>query len=140
MLIVSHHVFFSTIYSLKYWSFKALVWADEGLNDPGMFDYNDRFIFEDAGSPFPDHEYYPIRAVYLVDSTCISWYGFDPEGDELGLCQMHIEEGPENGSNGSKVRYFVKPPAPLVRCFPTCYASCPDISADWWCEGCKLPE
>jgi hypothetical protein len=118
------------------------VWADEGLNDPGLFDYNDRFIFEDAGSPFPDHEYHPIQAVYLVDSTCISWYGFDPEGDELGLCQMHIEERPENGSNGSngsKVCYFVKPPAPVVRCLPTCYASCPDIPADWWCEGCKLP-
>jgi len=75
--------------------YKALVWADEGLNDPGMFDYNDRFIFEDAGSPFPDHEYHPIQAVYLVDSTCISWCGFNPEGDELSLCQMRrIEDAP----------------------------------------------
>ena len=113
------------------------MWADEGLIDPG-FDYNERSKFEDAGIPFPDHEYHPIQAVYLVDSTCISWYGFDPDGDELGLCQMRrIESGP---GNGSQVCYFVKPPAPVVRCLPTCYAKCPDIPAGWWCEGCKMPE
>jgi len=100
-----------------------------------LFDYIDRLIFKDAGSPFPDHEYHPTQAVHLLDSTCISCYGSDIEGDELGLWQMHVEERPGNGSN---VCYFLK--GTVVRCLPTCYASCPDIPADWWYEGCKLPQ
>ena len=62
------------------------IWADEGLKAPGLFDCNDRFTFEEAGSPYPDHKCHPIQGIYLVDSTCRPYYGFTPSGDEPGLC------------------------------------------------------
>jgi len=61
-------------------------WADGGLRAPGYFDYNDRFGSEIAGSPYPGSPLYPIKALYLVDSTCRSSYGFTPSGNEPGLC------------------------------------------------------
>jgi hypothetical protein len=110
------------------------IWADEGLRDPGLSDYNDRFTFAEAGSPYPKHDYHPIQDVYLVDSTCISWYGFKPVGDELGLCQVYYEEGPEFGF---KACYYIK--EPTVICLSTCYISCPDLPVGYWCESCKMP-
>ena len=61
-------------------------WADMGLRAPDYMDYNDRFTAETAGSPYPGSPLYPIKAVYLVDSTCRSYYGFKPAGNEPGLC------------------------------------------------------
>jgi len=61
-------------------------WADAGLRAPDYMDYNDHFTAETAGSPYPGSPLYPLKAVYLVDSTCRSYYGFTPSGDELGLC------------------------------------------------------
>jgi len=61
-------------------------WADEGLRAPDYMDYNDHFTAETAGSPYPGSPLYPLKAVYLVDSTCRSYYGFTPSGDEPGLC------------------------------------------------------
>ncbi len=61
-------------------------WADGGLRAPDYMDYNDRFTAEIAGSPYPGSPLYPLKAVYLVDSTCRSYYGFTPTGDEPGLC------------------------------------------------------
>ena len=61
-------------------------WADGGLRAPDYMDYNDHFTAEIAGSPYPGSPLYPLKAVYLVDSTCRSYYGFIPAGDEPGLC------------------------------------------------------
>lgn len=61
-------------------------WADAGLRAPDYMDYNDHFTAETAGSPYPGSPLYPLKAVYLVDSTCRSYYGFTPSGDEPGLC------------------------------------------------------
>jgi hypothetical protein len=62
------------------------VWADEGLRAPNYFDYNDYFTIERAGSPYPESPLYPIKALYLVDSTCRSYFGFTPTGKEPGIC------------------------------------------------------
>ena len=62
------------------------VWADEGLNSPSFFDYHDRFSAEAAGSPYPGSPLYPIKALYLIDTTCRSYYGFTPTGKEPGIC------------------------------------------------------
>ncbi len=67
-------------------SFMWGAWADGGLRDPGMFSYNDRFTEEQAGSPVRNKAYYPINAVYLVDSTCRMPYGFTLTGFEPLLC------------------------------------------------------
>jgi len=61
-------------------------WADDGLKAIDYRDYNDHFTEETAGSPYPGSPLYPIKAIYLYDSTCRSYYGFTPTGNEPGLC------------------------------------------------------
>jgi hypothetical protein len=61
-------------------------WADDGLKAPELRDYNDRFTEEDAGSPYPGSPLYPIKGLYLVDTTCRSYFGFTPTGKEPGIC------------------------------------------------------
>lgn len=62
------------------------VWADSGLRDPGKFNYNDRFMEVDAGSPEKSEKYYPINAIHSVDNTCWVAVGFKPTGYEPHLC------------------------------------------------------
>ncbi len=62
------------------------IWADEGIRDPALFDINDHFTFDEAGSPNKGNYRYPLKAVALVDSTCKAWYGYVPSGFEPGLC------------------------------------------------------
>lgn len=61
-------------------------WADDGLKAIDYRDYNDRFTEESAGNPYPGSPIYPIKSLYLYDSTCRSYFGFTPTGDEPGLC------------------------------------------------------
>lgn len=61
-------------------------WADDGLQALDLWDYHDHFTEESAGSPYPGSPYYPIKRVYSIDSTCRSYYGFTPKGNEPGLC------------------------------------------------------
>ena len=61
-------------------------WADAGLGDPGLFNYNDRYPEELAGSPEKSEKYYPINAIFQVDNTCWPAYGFKPGGYEPHLC------------------------------------------------------
>jgi len=74
-------------------------WTDEGLRDPSLFDFNDHFTFEEAGSPNKGNYRYPLKAVALVDSTCRSWHGYVPTGDEPGLCftEEQLQEKPGYG-------------------------------------------
>ncbi len=115
-----------------FWS----VWADEGLRNPALRDYNDRFTFESAGSPYPDHEFYPIQAINLVDSTCRSWYGLEPVGDEMGICQIYR---PGEGSRLCYTYNFGN--APVTVCSDICSPECPeDLPSPWSCQKCTLPE
>lgn len=61
-------------------------WADEGVKEPGWFDYHDHFTFPEAGSPASNSSEYPIKALALVDNTCRWGYGFKPTGSEPGAC------------------------------------------------------
>jgi hypothetical protein len=56
-------------------------WADEGVDQPGWFDYNDHFTPAEAGSLQSG-----LGAVYAVDSTCRMYFGYTPSGNEPGLC------------------------------------------------------
>jgi len=75
-------------------SFMWGVWADAGLKNPGMFNYNDRFTFAQAGSPLDNNPNYPINAIYAVDNTCRSAYGFKPTGLEPLLCPTNAPAAP----------------------------------------------
>jgi len=116
------------------------VWADEGLRNPGLADYNDRFTFDQAGSPYPNHMYHPIQAINLVDSTCRSYYGFEPTGAELGLCQIY--------RTGTGWKFCVRLPDGESVCVDTC-GGCPDVDLlneiygsrgyHFYCEKCDMP-
>ncbi len=54
------------------------VWADNGLQNPGQFDYDDHYTYKDAGSPISGNQYYPLDAVHSCDNTCRRSYGFYP--------------------------------------------------------------
>jgi hypothetical protein len=63
-------------------------WADDGIADPTLFDYNDAFTFSQAGSPIGGNAEYPLKEVYLVDNTCRLAFGFTPTGFEVGGCVL----------------------------------------------------
>jgi hypothetical protein len=63
-------------------------WADEGVKEPGFFDYHDHFTFPEAGSPASNSSEYPLKALALVDNTCRWGYGFQPTGSEPGVCYV----------------------------------------------------
>jgi len=75
-------------------SFMWGVWADAGLKNPGMFNYNDRFTLAQAGSPLDNNSNYPINAIYAVDNTCRAAYGFKPTGFEPLLCPTNAPSAP----------------------------------------------
>ena len=63
-------------------------WADDGVKDPGKFDYNDVFTLAEAGSPLSGQADYPLKALSLVDNTCRLAFGFEPTGKEVGGCVL----------------------------------------------------
>lgn len=62
-------------------------WADDGVKDPTMFDYNDFYTLKEAGSPIGGASDYPLKDLYLADNTCRMAYGYTPTGNETGLCK-----------------------------------------------------
>lgn len=52
------------------------VWADNGPKNPNLFDYDDHFTYQDAGSPISGNQYYPLKQVPAIDNTCRRTYGF----------------------------------------------------------------
>ncbi len=71
------------------------LWADEGVNRPEAMNYHDGFPFAAAGSPYPDHPYYPARVIARVDNTCRAAFGFIPNPDEVacGACPVDGRRG-----------------------------------------------
>jgi hypothetical protein len=63
-------------------------WADEGVRQPGWFDYNDHFTLADAGSPIGGNNNYPLKSMASLDNTCRWGFGFTPTGSEPGVCYV----------------------------------------------------
>ncbi len=61
-------------------------WTDFDLGKPAVFDYNDTFTAQEAGSPYSSSPYYPLKALFGMDNTCRAAFGFTPVGNEPGLC------------------------------------------------------
>lgn len=69
-------------------TFMWSAWADDGQKDAALLDYNDAFTLSEAGSPISGASDYPLKEIYLADNTCRLAYGFEPTGDEPGLCAV----------------------------------------------------
>jgi hypothetical protein len=75
-------------------AFMAGAWAGNTLLDPALFDINDRFTHEQAGSSLVEFEvYYPIKAVAEIDNVCRVAIGFQAKGGEPGLCPLTSNDG-----------------------------------------------
>ncbi len=67
------------------------MWAGNSLLDPSLFDLNDHFTHDQAGAADKALEfYYPIKAVAEIDSSCRMAVGFQPTGQEAGLCDVFV--------------------------------------------------
>jgi hypothetical protein len=58
-----------------YWK----AWADGNMVETGQFDFNDFYSNAEAGSPDLDSADYPVNQLNLMDSTCWSANGFQPQ-------------------------------------------------------------
>ncbi len=61
-------------------------WADGGVKDPSLFDYDDHFGPSEAGSPINTSEDYPIKAIFSLDNTCRLPYGIEDTTNIPGIC------------------------------------------------------
>jgi len=71
------------------------MWAGTSILDPALFDINDHFTHEQAGAADAGFElFYPIKQVAEVDNSCKMAVGFQPTGQEPGLCLVFIPNVP----------------------------------------------
>jgi hypothetical protein len=68
--------------------FMWAVWSNEGVPEPALYDLNDSFTVQQAGSPVSSYALYPIKEVHSLDNTCRWAYGFEPDGSEPGVCYV----------------------------------------------------
>ena len=79
-------------------------WADNGLKNVAMFDYNDTMGPTEAGSPIKGDEDYPLDALYNLDNTCRLPYGFEQMGVLLrGMCITMLPAPEPAGPNCREV-------------------------------------
>ncbi|MHB8806277.1 MAG: hypothetical protein ACYC59_01690 [Anaerolineaceae bacterium] len=62
-------------------------WADGGVKDPSLFDYDDHFSSVEAGSPLNTSEDYPLQALSSLDNTCRLPHGIEQMSSVIpGMC------------------------------------------------------
>lgn len=104
-------------------------WADNGFADPQNFDYNDFYANSQAGSPYTNSVYYPVKDLELVDNTCRLPFGFEPSGLEPGICWQPTP-------TPTPVPY-TSTPQPTLPPPPSCDCSDPYTITDQnCCESC----
>jgi hypothetical protein len=65
------------------------MWTGHATLDPTLFDYSDEYSHEQAGAADPGFpNFYPIKALYELDNSCRMAVGFQPTGNEPGLCAV----------------------------------------------------
>lgn len=69
--------------------FLAGLWSGADNLDPALFDLSDNFTHEQAGAALIELDvFYPIKDISALDNTCRMAVGFQPSGDEPGLCPL----------------------------------------------------
>ena len=87
-------------------------WADVGMKNLELFDHHDHFTKEEAGSPLKSEvDYYPLKALYLIDNTCRAASGYTPKGGEPGICPV---PPPPAGEPGPDPTSPPQQPPPLI--------------------------
>lgn len=72
-------------------TFLVGMWAGGDDFSPALFDVNDLFTHEQAGTALKELEYYyPIKEISELDNACRMAIGFEPKGDEPGLCEKLV--------------------------------------------------
>lgn len=110
------------------YSFMVNMWAGTSLLDPALFDLNDAYSHEQAGAANPGFElFYPIKAISELDNTCRLAVGFQPTGNELGICNDAIDSQVKDGDDSSEPYNPSAPACPpcppgtsLVKDYPDC--------------------
>jgi hypothetical protein len=107
-------------------------WADNGLADPSLFDYNDSLSEERAGSPAKGSSaFYPLDELSQVDSTCWIAYNYKPTGFEPGGCyHPPAAMAKKSGSRGSAC-----PACGTFKMSFDCCAACAGYT--WVGTGCQ---
>jgi hypothetical protein len=69
---------------------KQFLWGittDNGIKDPGKYDYDDTYTKEQAGSPYVEEPtLYPLKIVNSFDNVCRQPYGFTPTVRIPNMC------------------------------------------------------
>jgi hypothetical protein len=98
------------------------VFSDAGLRVAAKLDYTDRFTATEAGSPIGGKASYPLAALFAVDNTCRSAFGFTPTGYEKRVCPKIIQSvAKDKGGGGNSASGCQEPPG-----------GCPADAPNWW--------
>lgn len=77
------------------------MWTGHSTLDPALFDYSDHYTQEQAGAADPGYPlFYPIKAIYELDNSCRIAVGFQPKGNEPGLCLSTAAPGDPGSVQG----------------------------------------
>ncbi len=69
------------------------MWAGNSLLNPALFDINDHFTHEQAGAADVSLTFfYPAKEVSELDNSCRMAVGFQPTGQEPGLCEVFFPD------------------------------------------------
>lgn len=103
------------------------LWSGTEDLDPSLFDLSDHFTHEQAGAALTELEiFYPIKEVSAVDNTCRMAVGFQPRGNEPGLCpQPAVVGSEEQGDAGCPAEYYVCENVSMIAVVIVCYCNQP---------------
>jgi hypothetical protein len=88
--------------------------ADNGIKDPGKYDYDDTYTREQAGSPYVEEPtLYPLKIVNSFDNVCRQPYGFTPAVRIANMCYTAPKE---TGPGLPPCSSYGRANCPLDRC------------------------
>jgi hypothetical protein len=64
--------------------------TDGAVFSEKAYDLQVSYTLEQAGSPYKDEPDYPLKDVFAVDNTCRMASGYEPTGNEPGLCPQTL--------------------------------------------------